>query len=301
MDAGDALHSADVSIEPAASADRSDAAQRWPGLADLPEPQEVFVVRHRRSGALSGAMAVDPYPVPFRITGRAVRLFVDDGPQADAIRLALLREAERGAANLGLQALYAGDSVPERSEQSRLWRRLGFESNPKIAHYEVVLAAYLDLLTPMYDALTVRGHVPIEARIIPLAQSPIGEVIQLQIEHIGGDAGRLETRLRGRGYYPFDPQLSRVAMMDGRVYGFLLAQVDRYRRLMVESRVVAPGHRRSWVNVAIMQEAASAALRQGFDRIRFLAGDRHQDTHRLARKAGPAMHRREVMVRRVGP
>lgn len=296
----DAQLGADWSIEPATKAVRADAAQRWPEMATLPEPQEVYAAHDAKSGALRGAIAVDAYPAPFRITGRAVRLFVDDGPKADAVRLALLREAERGAASLDLQALYAGDSVPEGSESSRLWRRLGFESNAKLAHYEVLLAAYLDLLTPMYDALTVRGHVPIEARIIPLAESPIGEVIQLQIEHIGGDAGRLETRLRGRGYYPFEPHLSRVAMMDGRVCGFLLAQVDRYQRLTVESKVVAPGHRRSWVNVAIMQEAASAALRQGFDRIRFLAGDRHQDTHRLARKAGAAMHRREVMVRRVG-
>ncbi len=288
---------ANLLVDLATAEQRAEAVQQWPEIDTLPEPQDIWLARDAHGGELRGAAAVDLYPVPFRITGRALRLFVDDGADSAAIQSALVRPIESETRAAGLKALYAGDSAAHGSDEWQQWRSLGFEPNPKLAHYQVQLAAYLDLLTPMYDALTVRGHVPIEARIIPLAQSPIGEVIQLQIQHIGGDAGRLETRLRGKGYFPFDPDLSRVAMYNEHVCGILLAQVDRYQRLTVESKVVAPGHRRSWVNVAIMQEAAQAAARRGFDRIRFLANEQQQDTHRLARKAGPAMHRRDVMRR----
>lgn len=284
-----------------ATPEELEAARRhWPALAALPEPQEIHLLRESTGGAIGGAVAIDLYPVPFRITGRAIRLFVDDDSQAHTARLALLDAAAHVVRRTGCAALYAGDSAAQGSEAWNSWQSLGFEPVTKLAHYEVELDTYLKLLTPMYDALTVRGHVPIEARIIPLAESPIGEVIQLHMEFIGGDAGRLESRLRGRGYYPFHPQLSRIAMLDDHVCGVLLVQLDRYGRLMVESRVVAPGHRRRWVNVAVMQEAAQAGARQGFDRIRFLANERHRDTHRLAEKAGRAMHRRDVMVRRVG-
>ncbi len=291
---------ANLLVESATAEQRAEAVQQWPAIEVLPEPQDIWVVRDARGGALRGAAALDLYPVPFRITGRALRLFVGDGADSVVIQSALVRTIESETRAAGLMALYAGDSAEQGGNAWQQWRALGFEPNPKLAHYQVQLAAYLELLTPLYDALTVRGHVPIKARIIPLAESPIGEVIQLQIEHIGGDAGRLETRLRGKGYFPFDPELSRVAMLDNHVCGVLLAQVDRYQRLSVESKIVAPRHRRSWVNVAIMQEAAQAAARRGFDRIRFLANERQQDTHRLAAKAGPAMHRRDVMMRRVG-
>lgn len=300
MEQGDAApQGARLSIEPATPDDRSEANCLWPELESQPEPHEVLVARDA-GRCLRGALAIDLYPLPFRIKGSPIRLFVGGGSGAMDVKLALIRAAEQLCRERGGKALYAWDSAAVESAAWDEWHALGFTPSSKLRHYQVELAAYLEMLTPMYDALTVHGRVPIEARVIPLGESPIGEVIQLQIENIGGHAGRLETRLRGGGYYPFDPELSRVAMLNDHVCGMLLAQVDRYRRLTVESRVVAPGNRRRWVNVAVMQEAAQAAVRRGFRLVRFLAHERHQDTHHLARKAGPAMQRRDVMMRLVG-
>jgi len=273
-------------------------SHRWLALADLPDPHELWIAREA-GGAVRGAMVVDLYPVPMRVQGCPVMLLVDDDEGAPAACAALLGRAEATARRLGRKALYAWDSVPRDSSEQRFWQSLGFESNAKLTHYQAALSAYLDLLTPMYDALTVRGRVPISARVVPLSESPLGEVIQLQMDHIGGDAGRLESRLRGKGWYPFDPQMSCVAIMDERVCGFLLAVRDRRGGVLVESRVVAPGARRTWVNIAVMQEAAVAARRLGVERIRFLAAQRHQDTHRLALKAGEALRLMEVLGRPV--
>lgn len=274
-------------------------ARRWPALAELPDPHELWIARES-GGAVRGAMVVDLYPVPMRVQGCPVMLLVDEDEGAPAACAALLHQAEATARRLGRRALYAWDSVPCDSPEQRFWHALGFESNAKLTHYQTVLSAYLDLLTPMYDALTVRGHVPISARVVPLSESPLGEVIQLQMNHIGGDAGRLESRLRGKGWYPFDPQISHVALLDGRVCGFVLTVRDRRGGVLVESKVVAPSARRTWVNVAVMEEAAQAAKRAGITRIRFLAAARHQDTHRLALKAREAMERVDLMMRRVG-
>jgi len=273
-------------------------ADRWPALANLPDPHELWIAREA-GGAVRGAMVVDVYPVPMRVQGCPVMLLVDEDDRAVAVSEALLAQAEATARRLNRKALYAWDSVPCDSDEQRRWESLGFVSNAKLTHYEGALSAYLDLLTPMYDSLTVRGHVPISARVVPLSESPLGEVIQLQMDHIGGDAGRLESRLRGKGWYPFDPEMSRVAIMDEGVCGFLLAVRDRRGGVQVESKVVAPGARRTWVNVAVMEEAAQAARRAGIARIRFLAGPRHQDTHRLALKAGLAMQRVDLMMRSI--
>lgn len=274
-------------------------AQRWPALATLHDPHELWVARDA-GGTMRGAIAIDLYPVPMRVQGCPVMLLFDDDERAPGLCAALLHQAEATARRLGRKALYSWDSVPCDSAEQRFWESLGFEANAKLAHYQVALSAYLDLLTPMYDALTAHGRVPISARVIPLSESPVGEVIQLQMEHIGGDAGRLESRLRGKGWYPFDPDMSRVAIMDGRVCGFLLAVRDRRGGVLVESKVVAPGARRTWVNVAVMEEAAQAAKRAGIRQIRFLAGPRHEDTHRLALKAGPAGRRMAMMMRILG-
>ena len=272
---------------------------RWPALANLPDPHELWLARDA-GGAVRGAMAVDLYPVPMRVQGCPVMLLVDDDERAPGLCAALLRRAEATARRLGREALYAWDSVPRDSREHYFWQSLGFESNAKLTHYQAALSAYLELLTPLYDSLTVRGHVPISARVIPLSESPLGEIIQLQMNHIGGDAGRLETRLRGKGWYPFDPQMSRVAIMDERVCGLLLAVRDRRGGVLVESKVVAPGARRTWVNVAVMEEAAQAAKRLGITQIRFLAAaNRHQDTHRLALKGGEATRRLEMMMKSI--
>lgn len=268
---------------------------RWPALAGLPDPHELWLARGA-GGDRRGALVIDLYPVPMQVQGCPVLLLDDGDGGAPAVRSALLRRAEATARRLGRKALYAWDSVPCDSPEQRFWESLGFEVNAKLTHYQVALQAYLDMLTPMYDALTAHGRVPISARVLPLSESPLGEVIQLQMEQIGGDAGRLETRLRGKGWYPFDPVMSRVAILDGRVCGFLLAVRDRRGGALVESRVVAPHARRSWVNVAVMEEAAQAARRAGLTRIRFLAGPRHQDTHRLALKAGEAGRRVQAMM-----
>lgn len=290
----------DLEVVPADAELRRSLAARWPVLAGLPDPHETWLARES-GGAVRGALVIDLYPVPMQVQGCPVMLLLDEGPRVNEVGAALLARAQATTRRLGRKVLYAWDSVPCDSPDQRFWESLGFEANAKLTHYQVALRAYLDMLTPMYDALTAHGRVPISARVIPLSESPLGEVIQLQMDHIGGDAGRLESRLRGKGWYPFDPEMSRVAIMDGRVCGFLLAVRDRRGGVLVESKVVAPHARRTWVNVAVMEEAAQAARRAGITRIRFLAGDRHQDTHRLARKAGEAGYRTVGMLRRQSP
>lgn len=200
----------------------------------------------------------------------------------------LLKATEAQTLTWNKKALSAWYKVRPASEDSRIWGALGFRCQPgKVSHYALDLSAFLEYVEPLYNNLIEHNRFPADYNIIPLSKASVGQIIQLQVEFIGGKAGYLDRRLRGHGQYPFNLALSQVLMVGRNIGGYILARFNHAHELIVESRVVSPAYRGKWVNLMLMRSAALNAVKQGLTKIHFVAGILQPDTQKLARRLSP--------------
>ena len=117
------------------------------------------------------------------------------------------------------------------------------------------------------------------ARTVPLSAAPVDQVAQLHAQHVAQE-GEL-NQWRGLVAHTPEMDISPVVMIDGRVAGILLGELDG-PTAVVRSRVVAPGYHGTWVNATLLAEALDIAWAAGIRRARFSYTDSNRDTQKLA-------------------
>lgn len=188
------------------------------------------------------------------------------------------------AVSIGARSIISENWIRRESEEASRFTRLGMHPDGKLTHFLAPVAEYAALLGGLEDRLRALNTVPNNVRLTSIDQVPLGAILQMQMDFIGGNTGVMTERLRSRGPNPFHPPLSVVAVLDGQPLGFVLTYLAERNVAVVEARVIAPAYRRRWVNVVVMAEAARRALKFGIEHVRFAARDTNEDTRRLARK-----------------
>ncbi len=216
---------------------------------------------------------------------------------ATALVEALAAEARRRKA----QALYSARRVECDGDEFCAWRRLGFEVCETVEEHELPLDQFEPRLAPLVERMRASGRIPADAHIIPLYAANPAAVLQLHLDHMGGERGLLYQKIRGQGPGAFHPRYSRVLMVGDRVAGCILAH--RKSRLVagVDATILIPEVRGGWANVWLKLEATQGALSLGITHFHFTSFDHYADTRRFTKLLGGVTTRKwALMYRNLG-
>jgi hypothetical protein len=110
-------------------------------------------------------------------------------------------------------------------------------------------------------------------------------VLQLHLDHMGGDRGELSRKLRGQGPGAFLPRQSKVLLIDNNVKGCLLASRASKESIVVDANIVEPSLRGGWANAWLKLESFRGAP-PGVVEFRFSSFDHYADTRSFTKKLG---------------
>jgi N-acetylglutamate synthase-like GNAT family acetyltransferase len=198
----------------------------------------------------------------------------------------------------GMQAIYAARRVEVDSPESHGWRFLGFTPCETVEEHVLPLDEFVPRLEPLVDSLRRRGRIPADAQIIPLHAADKAQVLQLHLDHMGGERGPLYQKICGHGPGAFHQRHSRVLMLGDRVAGCILTHLQPERIAVVDANIVAPDLRGNWANVWLKLEATRGALAIGITRFHFTTFDHYTDTRTFTEKLGGAVARKRVLMHR---
>ena len=198
----------------------------------------------------------------------------------------------------GMGALYAVQKVEVGGDEAEGWRRLGFAPCETVKEHEMPLDQFVPRLEPLVEWFRSQGRIPPDARIIPLYAADPGRVLQLHLDHLGGDRGDLYQKICGRGAGAFHPRYSRVLMVGDQMAGCLLAHRGAQRAAIVDANIVIPEYRNGWANAWLKLEATRGALSLGIDQFLFTSFDQYADTRSFAAKLGGVVTRTLVLMHR---
>jgi GNAT superfamily N-acetyltransferase len=157
----------------------------------------------------------------------------------------------------------------------------GFASRRRQLRFDASFQALLNAIAPVAER--ARRSLPLEARIVPLAEAPLEEVGWLLSREFGGGPFRALHGLRRRAAAEEDR--SRAMMVGDDLAGVVLWRVvDGLAH--VDARVVASGWRGGWTNLMLLEAGVVAGLAEGLTRMRFNCDDTVRDTISLARRCG---------------
>jgi hypothetical protein len=156
----------------------------------------------------------------------------------------------------------------------------------KVEEHELPLDQFEPLLAPLVARLRQSGRIPAEARIVPLYSVDPGAVMQVHLDHMGGERGSLYQKLRGQGNGAFHPRYSRVLMLGERVAGCILAHRKSPTIAAVDATILIPEVRGGWANVWLKLEATQGALSLGITHFHFSSFDHYADTRRFTDRLG---------------
>lgn len=248
---------------------------------------------HRVAGA--AALGIEPTPDVKRRWMVDVRVIVP--ARGQGIGGALLRRVVEQAAAHGISELFTWEWVEPDGDAARAWARFGFSPFQRRMEFEADLAQAQATLLPLYERAREQDWFPPEARIVPLAEADLEAVARLHVQCLGGTRRMLMPPLRGATVDAYDPECSRVLLLDGRVVGFTLGRVHPAESYAdVDANVVHPSVRLGWANLWLKFEAASVLLARGIRSIRYATFQQHTDTHRVSRQVGARLLRTTVQL-----
>jgi hypothetical protein len=212
-----------------------------------------------------------------------------------------LAHIEQAAQSAGAKALYAARRVEQPSQEMRGWEWLGFRSCETVQEHVLPVAQIEARLRPLLDRLRATTRIPAGARVIPLYQADPAAVVQLHLDHMGGDRAELARKLRGQGQSAFLPRQSRVLLVGNTVKGCLLAHRISKETIVVDANIVEPALRGGWANAWLKLEAFQGAP-PGVTEFRYTSFDQYADTRSFTHKLGGSILRTTVlMVRPIDP
>jgi GNAT superfamily N-acetyltransferase len=248
-------------------------------------------------GAAGMTRSIRPQP----LVGPGIAVRVIKPCRRHGIGASLVGHLERFARTAGGGALYGATRVEQSSDEMRGWQWLGFTPSETVEEHVLPLESFEARLGSLVDRMRARGRIPAGARIVPLYQASLPAVLQLHLDHLGGDRGVLYRKLRGQGAGAFLQRHSRVLLVDGQVRGCLLASRAERETITVDANIVESSLRGGWANAWLKLEAFRGAP-AGVKRLRFLSFDHYADTRRFAQELGGATTRITVlMVRPLSP
>jgi GNAT superfamily N-acetyltransferase len=272
----------EYSIRPAISADAKAVRMLLPEMRDA---AQVFVavdgVHRLVIGAAAAARVLRQQPLP----GPGIALRVIEPCRRQGVARKLLQQLEQAARRSGAKALYGAQRVEHGSDEFRGWQWLGFTPCETVEEHVLPLAGIESRLGPLVDRMRSQGKIPPNARIVPLYQADLAAVVQLHLDHMGGDRDELRRKLRGQGPGAFLPRQSRVLLIDGQVKGCLLAHRPAKETIVVDANIVETSLRGGWANAWLKLEALRGAP-QGVEEFRFTSFDHYTDTRSFAKRMG---------------
>lgn len=242
----------------------------------------------------AGALTRSHRPKP--LTGPGVTLQVIPPWRNKGIARALFAQLANYATEQGAKALYATQKVDADSEAMRCWAALGFVACETVEHHELPVDQFEPQLAPLCDRMRQRGKIPASARIIPLFDADLSQVLELHLATLGGDPVALSQKLCGEVPGSFMPRLSRVLVVGDQVVGFILANRVSPEIAYVDANVVAPEVRGGWANVWLKLEATQEAMKHGIRKFVFTSFDHYKDTRSFTERLSGVTVRETVLM-----
>lgn len=282
-------------VRPADPADRKACRML---LGPFPEPSDRFVAVDGARGlvvaAAGAAHAVRTSP----LLGPGVAVHVIEPCRRRGIATALVEALAGAALQRPAQALYTAQRVEIDGDEFRAWRGLGFEVCETVEQHELPLDQFVPRLAPLVEQLRQRGRIPPDARIVPLYAADPAAVLQLHLDHMGGDRGALFQKIRGFGPGAFHPRYSRVLMVGQRVVGCILAHRESRFVATVDAIILIPEVRGGWANAWLKLEATQGAQSLGVTHFHFTSFDHYADTRRFTQQLGGVTAKRLALMYR---
>jgi hypothetical protein len=186
----------------------------------------------------------------------------------------------------------------EGSDAMRGWISLGFVPCERVQEHTLPLDQFEPQLAPLLGRMRERGRIPPAARIISLYQANLPAVLQVHLDHLGGNRGELYRKLRGDGPGAFHPRYSRVLVIGDTTLGCILAHRSDEETAVVDADIVDTSLRGGWANVWLKLEATRGAIRLGIKRFQFSSFDHYSDTRSFSAKLGGAVTKTTVLMMR---
>jgi GNAT superfamily N-acetyltransferase len=286
----------DFLIRDAATEDAKAVRMLLPTFTEAMEYCAVAVSGNPPRVVAAGGITRSMRPKP--LVGPGLALHVIKTHRSRGIARALVARLAARAAERGAQAVYAAQRVDQDSDEFRAWRALGFSPCESVIHHELPLEEFESQLAPLLERMQRRGKIPANARIVPLYEADVAEVVRLHIAEMGGDAVSLAKRLRGEVPESFTPRYSRVLLVGDRVVGFILGHRMANGVVHVDANVLAPEVRGGWANVWLKLEATRGALEWGIKKFVFSTFDHYKDTRSFTDKLRGVTVRTTVLMHR---
>jgi hypothetical protein len=285
-------------VRPAAPADRK-ACRMLLGM--FPEPSDRFVAVDGARGLVVAAAGAAHALRTTPLVGPGVAVHVIQPCRRQRIGAALVEALAAAAHQRQAQALYSAQRIELDGAEFHAWRGLGFDVCETVEQHELPLDQFVPRLAPLVEHLRQRDRIPPDARIVPLYAANPAAVLQLHLDHLGGDRGVLYQKIRGVGPGAFHPRYSRVLLVGPRVVGCILAHRASRRVAAVDATILVPEVRGGWANVWLKLEATQGAQSLGITHFHFATFDHYADTRRFTELLGGMTTKRSaLMVRRLG-
>lgn len=245
-----------------------------------------------------GAAATTRVPRLRPLVGPAVALHVIEPCRRIGIASVMLVELTRAAVAGGAHALYAVKRVEQDSREMQAWKKLGFTECESVREHMLPLDEFEPRLGPILDRMRAQSRIPAGASIIQLYKADLGAVLQLHLDHMGGNRGDLSRKLRSEGPGAFHPRYSRVLVIDGAVKGCILAHRADKETAIVDANILDPSVRGGWANIWLKLAATRGALSLGIKNFQFTTFDLYADTRSFTGKLGGETVRTSVLMYR---
>jgi len=269
-------------------------------LPMLATDAEWLMAAENAGGLVIGAAGVSHAQRTQPLVGPGAMVHVIEPCRGHGVGRALCEALVSLARSRGAKALYAAQRVEFDSDEMRCWQRLGFEVCETVEEHELPLAELAPRLAPLVESVRRLGHIPQDARIVPLHAADRAKVLQLHLDELGGDRATLYQKLLGRGAGAFHPRYSRVLLVGTRVAGCILAHRRSERVAAVDANIVIPEFRGGWANAWLKLEAAQGAMSLGVTHFHYTSFDAYADTRAFtARLGGVTTKRSALMYRRI--
>jgi len=163
----------------------------------------------------------------------------------------------------------------------------GFLRVDSYREYETTTEKLANYVLPLRNWLRERNEIPIEARIIPLAQAPLEQVASLHSNELAGEYNEVLKNLRTICTQSH-AQDNAVLMLDSQVIGLLMGTTSNHITT-IEASIIAPQYRGSshqpgWANLALMAERIEWAIQLGSKLCRFGSLQAATPTQKLAKR-----------------
>jgi len=286
------ISQAGFSIRLAASADAKALRMLLPEMRD---GAVQFVAVDGRNKLVIGAAAVTQSHRLQPLVGPGISIRVIEPCRRQGVGRALFEQLQLAATLAGAKALFGAKRVDLDSDEMRGWEWFGFTPCETVEEHVLPITQFESRLGPLIDRMRERGRIPASARVIPLYQADLEAVLQLHLNHMGGDRGEVYRKLRGRGPGAFHSRYSHALLIDNQVKGCMLAHRSGQDTMVVDANVVEPSLRGGWANALLKLEGFRAAF-VGIKWIRYTTFDHYADTLSFTEKLGGSTVRTTALM-----